>query len=205
MTDDDRIAELLSIRDRQTKVCTGCAKERPRSEFRARRGNRDGLVARCKACESGWHRAYYLAHREEILDRSRDWYEENRESRSEKRAAWYRANRDHAYAKNREWVANNREAYTEYQRVRRARIRQVTVGPVDLDALWTGFCALCDESMDRDLRFPHPESKSIDHIVPVARGGTHEQSNLQWAHLNCNQVKGVRLFDAEGVRYGRAS
>ncbi|WP_354596069.1 HNH endonuclease signature motif containing protein [Streptomyces sp. JL1001] len=30
---------------------------------------------------------------------------------------------------------------------------------------------------------------SVDHVVPRALGGTHEPSNLQLAHLYCNQVK----------------
>lgn len=36
-------------------------------------------------------------------------------------------------------------------------------------------------------------SKSLDHIVPLAKGGTHEQSNLQWTHLVENLQKGASV------------
>ena len=63
------------------------------------------------------------------------------------------------------------------------------------DSLWTGACGICSRPMDRDLRHPDPFSKSIDHIIPLALGGTHEAANLQWAHLICNIRKGARMPD----------
>lgn len=42
-----------------------------------------------------------------------------------------------------------------------------------------GICALCGL----------PGATSADHIVPHARGGRTEPSNLQAAHLSCNQRK----------------
>lgn len=46
--------------------------------------------------------------------------------------------------------------------------------------------------MDKQLKWPNPMSKSVDHTVPISRGGTHEQTNLTWAHLVCNMRKGAR-------------
>jgi 5-methylcytosine-specific restriction endonuclease McrA len=42
------------------------------------------------------------------------------------------------------------------------------------------------------LRRPSPWSVSLDHIVPVSKGGTHTRDNVQAAHLRCNQAKGDR-------------
>jgi 5-methylcytosine-specific restriction endonuclease McrA len=36
-------------------------------------------------------------------------------------------------------------------------------------------------------------SPTIDHILPLARGGTHEPSNVQAAHFGCNAAKGARV------------
>lgn len=47
-------------------------------------------------------------------------------------------------------------------------------------------CQLCGESVDRDLDHPNPLAGSIDHKVPVARGGGDEFDNLQLAHFRCN-------------------
>lgn len=51
-------------------------------------------------------------------------------------------------------------------------------------------CGICGEKVDRKLRHPHMQSASIDHIVPLARGGADAEWNVQCAHLGCNSNKG---------------
>lgn len=53
-------------------------------------------------------------------------------------------------------------------------------------------CGICGEVVDRTLTHPHPLSKSLDHIVPISRGGNHSRDNVQLAHLVCNIKKGNR-------------
>lgn len=52
---------------------------------------------------------------------------------------------------------------------------------------WT--CGICIEPMDRDLRYPDPMSPSLDHIVPLSKGGHHVRDNVQASHLLCNVIK----------------
>ncbi len=40
------------------------------------------------------------------------------------------------------------------------------------------------------------EDLSVDHIVPLSRGGTHHLKNLRLLHSKCNQIKG-NLLDEE--------
>lgn len=54
-------------------------------------------------------------------------------------------------------------------------------------------CGICGDPIDRDIRWPHPKSASIDHIVPIAVGGVHSRANVQAAHLGCNCSKGARM------------
>lgn len=54
-------------------------------------------------------------------------------------------------------------------------------------------CALCFDPIDFSLAFPHPLSKSVDHIIPLSKGGPHDPSNCQLAHLICNTAKGAKV------------
>lgn len=54
-------------------------------------------------------------------------------------------------------------------------------------------CQLCGGPIDATLRSPDPGSASVDHVVPLARGGSHTQDNVQAAHLGCNVRKGANL------------
>lgn len=54
-------------------------------------------------------------------------------------------------------------------------------------------CKWCADPIDLSVAWPDPLSKSIDHIVPVSKGGTHELENCQLMHLGCNSSKGARM------------
>ena len=56
---------------------------------------------------------------------------------------------------------------------------------------WT--CGLCAEPVDPALAWPDPMSASLDHILPLSRGGSHTSANVQCAHLSCNVRKGNRV------------
>lgn len=56
-----------------------------------------------------------------------------------------------------------------------------------------GICGLCHLPVDRSLKYPHPGSATVDHIIPITRGGKDEASNLQLAHASCNLRKQNKL------------
>ena len=57
-------------------------------------------------------------------------------------------------------------------------------------------CGICGKPVDKSLKFPHPLSPSIDHIIPVDKGGhPSDISNLQLAHLCCNRKKSDKLVE----------
>jgi 5-methylcytosine-specific restriction endonuclease McrA len=58
---------------------------------------------------------------------------------------------------------------------------------------WT--CQICKGAVNKELKHPHPLSATIDHIIPFAEGGKHEPSNIQLAHLICNQRKGKKVIN----------
>lgn len=54
-------------------------------------------------------------------------------------------------------------------------------------------CQICGESVKKRISWPDPFSPSLDHIVPISKGGEHETNNVQLAHLGCNSRKWNRL------------
>ncbi len=53
-------------------------------------------------------------------------------------------------------------------------------------------CLLCRRRINRKLKWPHPGSPSIDHTIPLSRGGVDAPVNVTAAHLRCNWVKNNR-------------
>lgn len=55
-------------------------------------------------------------------------------------------------------------------------------------------CGICGKPVDKTLRSPHPMSATVDHIIPVSKGGhPSDLSNLQLAHRSCNREKSNKL------------
>ncbi len=60
-------------------------------------------------------------------------------------------------------------------------------------------CGICGKPVDKSLKYPHPMSATIDHIIPVnGKGGISghpsDISNLQLAHFSCNRQKSDKIF-----------
>lgn len=84
------------------------------------------------------------------------------------------------------------------------RLRRITRALVDKDislkklfTKYDGVCALCGKkcnyndcvTMEDGTFVAHGEYPSIDHVVPLSKGGKHEWNNVQLAHLSCNSRK----------------
>lgn len=56
-------------------------------------------------------------------------------------------------------------------------------------------CGICGKPVDFSYRYPHPLSPTVDHIIPVSKGGhPSDLSNLQLAHRCCNRQKSDHLL-----------
>lgn len=59
-------------------------------------------------------------------------------------------------------------------------------------------CGICGHPVDFNKKFPDPWSATVDHIVPVAKGGDPASlENLQLAHLQCNRIKSSKLVQPQ--------
>ena len=80
------------------------------------------------------------------------------------------------------------------QHVRRARKKGAVAENINPRAVYErdGWkCGICGRKVNPRLRFPHPMSGSLDHIQPLAAGGTHTWGDVQCAHFICNSKKGA--------------
>jgi len=50
-------------------------------------------------------------------------------------------------------------------------------------------CGLCHRRVNKRLRWPHARSATLDHIIPLSRGGSDGRENVQLAHADCNWNK----------------
>ena len=78
---------------------------------------------------------------------------------------------------------------------RRAKKRQAYVADVSPSRIYRRDdwrCHLCGEKVRRNKAAPHPLAPTIDHVIPLAAGGTHEPANCATAHFVCNARKGSR-------------
>lgn len=203
-----------------SKACSLCDVVKPLADFGRDAKMKLGVRSRCRECcakiaaqyrdptkaaatSARWRaenpervkasRAKYAtANREQMRTKSRARYAANRDAALEYQREWRAAHKADRLDYNRRWREANPEKWNNYGHERRARQRETSVGPIDLKAIWTGQCALCGDPIDPSLKRPDLMSKSVDHIVPLARGGTHTQGNVQWAHLGCNFSKGAR-------------
>ncbi|MFF7191782.1 HNH endonuclease [Streptomyces sp. NPDC008222] len=53
-------------------------------------------------------------------------------------------------------------------------------------------CHICGKAVNSKLKWPHVKSASLDHLVPLSKGGAHDPANVRLAHLGCNSAKGNR-------------
>ena len=116
------------------------------------------------------------------------WYEKNAEREKARVAQWRKNNREKMLAYKREYLQKNLDKHRLHQAKRRAQIYSTRTGKIDLDKLLENMiCGICNNPILVDYE--------IDHIVPLSRGGTHTQDNLQLAHSPCNNTKNNKLME----------
>jgi 5-methylcytosine-specific restriction endonuclease McrA len=108
---------------------------------------------------------------------------------------YYRKNREVLLAYQIEYREKNREKVRNYFRVikRRRRSAEGEISTEQWDTLVNfycsdGRCIACGKLFGEAWR----DRLSLDHIVPLSRGGTHWPENVQPICCSCNSSKGNR-------------
>lgn len=148
--------------------------------------------ARCKRLlaltSEFWHRD---SNRPDGYDR------QCKECKRARRADLYSRNAEAEKALVREWRRENPDKHRAQHSTRRAR--KYDNGPVESISYFIVFqrdcgqCKLCLLDVDKNAVYPDPLAGTIDHVIPLSKGGTHTYDNVQLAHSICNSRKGNRI------------
>lgn len=169
------------------KRCNKCGNEKPLDDFAICRGSKDGRQITCRACK----REHYLANKERYQARHRAWREANPGRNAELAREWRQANPERAAQGVRRWNQENPERALERSRRRRARRQEATVESFTADELLASWA---ERGLSGCTYCPDGEYEHADHVVPLARGGSHSIDNLVPACERCNTSKGAKLL-----------
>lgn len=158
-----------------TRTCRKCGERKPLDAFGPARTGRGGINSRCRRCHNEASSAWGRANPLRVAARARRWRVEHPERTAELAAAYRRSHQDQ---------------YNENSRRRYALLAGATVEKVDPSAIFERdrwICQLCGKRVVRG-------QQSLDHILPLSKGGTHASANVQLAHRSCNSRKRDRVF-----------
>ena len=176
------------------KRCSKCDENKPMSEFSKHKGKKDGLQSQCKKCVSAYHRKYRVANVDRMNATSAKWRANNQERIKAYIAAnqdkykvaqikWRSNNRDTMAARCAEWRRKNpglRRAISSRWRARKRNAKGDATAE-QRQARWEvygGRCYICNAV-----------AEAIDHVIPLAAGGTNWPANLRPICKHCNSVK----------------
>lgn len=182
------------------KTCTKCAAEKPLSEFFARKGAKDGRRTDCKVCNMAKSSVWAAANREQSNAIKARYQEANPEKRAVTVEKWLakpetKKHRAEYYKATLERTRHRRVASTLLYR---ARLRAAPMSELDTFVLHEAV-RLC-----RDRQRTVGGVWHVDHIVPVAKGGTSQANNLQvvpalW-NFRKNKHHSGRFLGVQNVR-----
>jgi len=78
----------------------------------------------------------------------------------------------------------------------KSRKRGIFIEPVSFADIYKrdkGICQICGEPVDLSVKTSNRMGATLDHRIPLSKGGTHEPNNVQLAHRICNALKSDRL------------
>lgn len=138
-----------------------------------------------KARADRWLATNYDLH----MARSKANYEANKDRRLEQANAWATAHPEKVRQAKRQWKANNPDKVKIAQRVRDSarRANGGSFSKTDIDFLMTtqkARCLNCKRKLGTDYH--------VDHVLPVAKGGSSYRHNIQLLCPPCNQRKSAK-------------
>jgi len=174
------------------KHCKKCLKWQPINYFSKSPRHNDGLQSKCRPCRSDEYREY----RKRVprnKEKQRNYEREYRRSLSpeqyatlkEYRAAYYQRNKERLDAQRKDYLARNpglNSFYVKRYREKR-KAKRFKILAKDYVRLKRQHCFYCGQ-----------DATTVDHLIPISKGGNHSIGNLVAACLSCNSSKHVKFL-----------
>ncbi len=124
---------------------------------------------------------------------ARNWANENRDRRAATSRVWREENKEYVTAKMKDWYSANIEMVLASNRKRRAISRNAEGSHTAADVRGilekqSGLCANCKTKLFKS----GVKKYHVDHIMPLALGGSNWPTNLQCLCPSCNLSKGAK-------------
>lgn len=133
-----------------------------------------------------------IEHKDRLNKISKSYYHQNKDRAKEISKAYYEKNKEDIKARTALWQKSNPEKNkllrANYKGRRRARQHKTSIGRVSYKAVKERngmVCGICTLEIKDKYHY--------DHIIPLAKGGSHTTGNIQLAHPKCNQLKADKL------------
>jgi len=165
-----------------TKTCTKCKETKILTDFHKRIDSKDGHAYECKLCTRGRSQRWYKNNSEYAKSKVRAVRLLNPEIDRQRSRTWAENNREAASSRARAWARNNPDRRKLQHHKRRALKRQngvYDILPKEIRRLKSKECAVCGSE----------KNLTLDHIIPLNRGGRHSIGNLQSLCATCNSSK----------------
>lgn len=191
------------------KTCTKCGEWKLYEEFHKNKRTKDGFVPRCKLCKAEYASQWYQQNKERQRELNRRWIAANTERWRQYRQSWYFENKEHMREVNQRWRDKNVEQWRSFgkrwrddnlQKARelerlKAHKRRALKRQSSGSFTREGWEALCLRYGGKCLCCGSSEALTIDHVVPLSKGGTNDIQNIQPLCNSCNIRKGVKSID----------
>jgi 5-methylcytosine-specific restriction endonuclease McrA len=176
----------------QYKTCTKCGQTKNFTEFYKCKSKKDGLSSHCKECRRIWRlqdsenqkiraKNYYEKNKQKVLENNKKWVAENPEKIAVIKKRYRDNNKEKVFIGNKRWEqANPEKVKRKVTRRRALKKKAITyfISSKDLRRLSMATCFFCTKKAD-----------TIEHLIPLTRGGTHGIGNLVAACRSCNSSK----------------
>lgn len=182
----DRMLQRSDLNKSESKICSKCKVEKSSEEFHTRRGTKCGMLSLCKKCNAQKNLEYTRANRDKVNQRRALWRERN--------ADWYPESRRQY---NQKWYQENKHLHVWKFRLKNNRRRLQQGGKHIPDWAWKLVLEVCGGAC---VKCGSTERLTIDHIIPLSKGGEHDISNIQPLCLSCNDKKNVKVWDGRPVK-----